>query len=85
MKIENTVFRVTLSGGIIGALTANPKGKLQKKITEMNKQGYRVGQVLPDDTGNILIAILRVIILVCTLFLWTIANGYYVIGEKRIE
>ncbi len=85
MKITNTVFRVKLSGGIIGALAANPKGKLQKKIIEMNEDGYRVGQVLPDDTGNILVLLLRLILLILTIGLWTIANGYYIIGEKRTE
>ncbi len=82
---KGKVFRVKLSGGIIGAFAANPKGKLQEKFTEMNSNGYRVSLVTRDKTGNLLVFLLRLILLIITLGIWTIANGYYIVGEKNDE
>lgn len=35
-----------------------------------------------QKSGNIFLVLLRLLILICTLFLYTTANGYYVIMER---
>lgn len=79
----NKVVNVTLTGGIIGMLGSSPQNALNNRIKKENANGWRVLQVIPADSGNIFLAILRIIILCLTIFLYTTANGYYVILERK--
>ncbi len=79
----NKVVNVTLAGGIIGMLGSSPQNALNNRIKKENASGWRVIQVIPAYNGNILLAILRIIILCLTIFLYTTANGYYVILERK--
>jgi len=79
----NKVVNVTLIGGIIGLLGSSPQNSLNNRIKKENANGWRVVQVIPADSGNIFLAILRLIILCLTLFFYTTANGYYVIMERK--
>lgn len=78
----NKIINVTLTGGILGLLADSPQNSLNAKIQMENANGWRVIQVIPADSGNLFLTIFRFILLVCTLFLYTTANGYYVVMEK---
>ena len=80
----NKVVNVTLVGGIIGLIGVRPNNVLNSRIRKENANGWKVIQVIPSSSGNLLLTILRVILLIVTLFLYTTADGYYVIME-RIE
>ena len=79
----NKVVNVTLVGGIIGALSSSPQKRINNVILQENANGYKVIQVIPSASGNIFLTIIRALILVLTLFLYTTTNGYYVIMEKK--
>ncbi len=79
---ENKVERVRLVGGIAGMIGTSPRRALASKIEEVNQQGWYVRQVMADDTGNLLILLLRSLILCLTLFIYTPANGYLLILER---
>ncbi|HQW05441.1 MAG: hypothetical protein IPH05_06275 [Flavobacteriales bacterium] len=78
----NKVVVVTLSGGLIGILIDSPARALRRTIAEHNAAGWKVAQVIPSETGNVLMFIGRLLLLVCTLFLFTSTNGYYIIFER---
>ena len=80
----NKVVNVTLVGGIIGLIGVRPNNALNSRIKKENANGWKVIQIIPSSSGNLLLSILRVILLIITLFLYTTADGYYVIME-RIE
>lgn len=79
----NRVVRVSVSSGIIGMLLSDSRGALEKTIAKCNNQGYRVVQVIPDGGGNIFRLLLKLICLICTLFLWTFDDGYILILEAK--
>jgi len=78
----NKVVNVKLMGGIIGYLAVSPQNKLNKVIKNENRDGWHVIQVIPAASGNLFLIILRFLILLITLFLYTQTNGYYIIMEK---
>lgn len=79
----NKVVNVTLTGGIIGLFGASPQNSLNNRIKKENANGWRVIQIIPAESGNIFLFIFRLLLLVITLFIYTTANGYYVIMEKK--
>ena len=79
----NKIINVTMTGGIIGLFASSPQSSLNDAIKRENANGWRVIQVIPADSGNIFLYIFRLLLLVITLFLFTTANGYYVIMEKK--
>jgi len=84
MKI-NKIERITLMGGIIGALLTNPRGALEKAITHANADGWYCRQILPHSTSNLFMVILMLLCLVCTCGLWTFGAGYLLLLEKESE
>jgi len=78
----NKIINVTLTGGILGLLADSPQNSLNAKIQKENANGWKVIQVIPADSGNLFLIIFRFVLLVCTLFFYTTANGYYVVMEK---
>jgi len=82
---QNRMERVFLSGGLIGALTTNPKSAIEGKIKILNTQGWNCRQILPHGTHNLFITIVQTIILVCTLGLWTFGGGYLLLFEKEVN
>lgn len=82
--VENRILHVKLAGGLIGLLTSNPKTALEGAIQKANTEGWQVVQVIDDNTGNLIVWILRLIILLVTLTLWTPANGYFVVLQRDI-
>lgn len=79
----NKVVRIALSGGIIGALTTNPRRALDSAIEEHNQQGWNCHQILQHSTSNIFIKALQVLVLISTLCLWTFGAGYILLMEKE--
>ena len=81
--MSNKVVNVNLTGGIIGLLGDSPKNKLNKVVEEESENGYRVVQIIPAASANLLLSLLRSILLVITLFFYTKSEGYYIIFEKK--
>ena len=80
-NIENKIVKVRLMGGIIG-LFSSPKDRLENEMKSANAEGWRTVQIIPQGSGNILVIILRLILLLMTIFLFTLAQGYYIILER---
>lgn len=81
----NKVVNVNLIGGIIGLFSSSPQNRLNEAISEENAYGWKVIQVIPAESGNLFLIILRLLLLVITLFLYTTVNGYYLIMEKKSD
>lgn len=82
MKKINKVHRIALSGGLIGALTTNPRRALDAAIADANADGWNCHQILPHKTTNLFIVVLQLVVLICTLGLWTFGAGYLLLLEK---
>jgi hypothetical protein len=83
LQKTNKVVRISYSGGLLGLLFGNARGKLEKILTENNRDGWNLSQILPDDP-NLIILVIRVFILILTLGLWTLSNGYLLILERPV-
>lgn len=83
MKRINKILRVSLTGGIIGALTTNPRKALDSAITKANNEGWTATHIDSHSNANLLIRLLQLLALVCTAFLWTWSDGYFVLLEKE--
>jgi len=81
----NKVVKLNFKGGLIGFLIDNPHKALQKRVMQENKNGWRVIQVIPDISGNLFVYLFRFILLIITLFLYTQANGYFIIFEQKFQ
>ena len=80
----NRMERVALSGGIIGSMATNPRSTLEKKMKQLNAEGWNCRQIMPHGTRNLLSMLLQTIILICTLGLWTFGSGYLLLFEKEL-
>jgi hypothetical protein len=80
----NKIVRVSLSGGLIGAIGTNPRRALGQTLQKYNAAGWNCHQILPHATRNIFIMVLQIIILVATFGLWTFGAGYLVLFEKDV-
>ena len=81
-NVENKIVNVRLTGGILGLLFSSPQTKLDNAIKDANAKGWRVRQVIPAVSGNIFLWLLRLILLIVTLLLFTTANGFYIVLER---
>jgi hypothetical protein len=79
----NRISKVSLVGGLIGIVAGSPDESLNKRIRLENSKGWQVVQILPDTHVNLLSLIIRVLLLVITLFIFTTANGYYIVLKRR--
>ena len=82
MKV-NKVVRIALSGGIIGLLATNPRRALSQRIEKENREGWNAIHFMPHVETNLLVAVLRLVVLVLTLFLWTWGAGYLILFERQ--
>jgi len=78
----NTIARISLAGGLIGALTTNPRRALNKTIEDYNARGWKAIQVESHKTHNLFIFLLQFLVLILTLGLYTWGGGYLVLFEK---
>ena len=81
----NKIINITLPGGLIGFLISSPQRSLNNRIKKENSSGWRVIQILPADSGNLFLILFRLVLLIITFFLFTTANGYYVVLERKAE
>jgi hypothetical protein len=80
---ENSVVRVSFTGGIIGILAGSHRGRLEKAILAKNRDRWNLAEVIPDNP-NLIIWIFRLAILVLTLGLWTLSTGYILVFERPV-
>ena len=78
---QNKVIRVSFSGGILGLLFGSHRGKLETQISKMNAEGWNLAEVIPDHI-NLILWLLRLILLLATLGLWTLGTGYILVFER---
>ena len=83
MAKVNKVVRIALSGGIIGLLATNPRRALDQRIDKENQEGWSATYFIPHSETNLFMSILRLVVLVCTLFLWTWGAGYLILFERE--
>jgi len=83
MARKNKVTRISLIGGLIGAIATNPRKALEKEIEDGNQEGWNLIQIIPHRTTNLFIAILQLIVLVLTIGLFTWGGGYLVLFERE--
>lgn len=81
--MENKIVRISLAGGIVGLLTTNPRRSLENVIRAENDEGYRCTYFIPNHAPNLLMRVLQLIVLICTLGLWTWGAGYLILLEKN--
>jgi hypothetical protein len=79
---HNKIVNITLWGGLLGLFASSPKQKIAKAIEKENLNGFRTVQVIEAASGNLFLWLLRLIILLITIFIYTPANGYYITFEK---
>jgi len=85
MRTVNKIINVSLTGGLIGLLGSSPNHVLANSINTANRQGWNVKQVISASSGSMIYSIVRFIVLILTLFLYTFEPGYYIILEKKID
>ena len=80
---RNKIDEITFIGGLIGWLVVNPKATIDNRVAEANKAGWTVVNIIPGGQQNALFRLLRTIILLLTLGLFTFGDGVIVIFEKE--
>lgn len=84
MAKKNRVSRISLMGGLIGALTTNPRKALEDAIDQGNEQGWSAIHIEPHKTTNLFIGILQMLVLLLTLGLFTWGGGYLILFEREV-
>ncbi len=79
----NKVVRISLSGGIFGMLTTNPRKALDDVIDQHNQDGWNAIYFQEHKTSNLFVWLLQLVVLFLTIFLWTFGAGYMVLFEKE--
>mgnify|MGYP006256137467 FL=1 len=80
---RNKIDEITLIGGLMGWLAVNPKATIDNRVAEANKAGWTVVNIIAGNEQNALLRLLRIVVLVVTLGLFTFGDGVYVIFEKE--
>jgi len=79
----NSVVRINFAGGLIGLIFGSHRGKLESVISAKNRDGWNLAEVIPDNP-NLILILLRLLLLIVTLGLWTISVGYILVFEKPV-
>jgi hypothetical protein len=77
----NKVVRVNFAGGLLGLIFGSSRGKVEHVVQKHNADGWSVAEVITDNP-NLALILVRAILLILTLGLWTISSGYLFIMEK---
>ena len=81
-KPVNVQYRVEVNGGLIAAFQGESQGKaLERALPELNADGYRVVFMIQDQ-WNMFKRLLFLLVLVCTLGLYTKVPNWLIIGER---
>ena len=83
MAKVNKVVRIALSGGIIGLLTTDPRRALDQRIDKENQEGWTATYFISHSETNLLMIVMRLVVLVCTAFMWTWGAGYLILFERE--
>ena len=83
MSKVNKVVRISLSGGLIGWLTTNPRKAIDDTIDKQNQDGWNAIYFAEHRTSNLIVTVFQIIILILTLGLWTFGAGYMILFEKE--
>ena len=83
MARKNKVTRISLMGGLIGALITNPRKALEDEIDKGNQGGWSAIHIEPHRTTNSFIWVLQLAVLVLTLGLFTWGGGYLILFDKE--
>ena len=81
MQKINKVVRLSFSGGLLGLIFGSSRGKVEAAVQKHNADGWYLAEVIPDNP-NLALIVLRLLLLVLTLGLWTISSGYLLVMEK---
>lgn len=84
MAKKNKVSRISLMGGLIGALMTNPRKALEDEIDKQNQDGWNAIHIDPHRTTNLFIWVLQLAVLVLTLGLFTWGGGYLILFEREL-
>lgn len=84
MAKKNKILRISLMGGLIGALTTNPRKALEDAIDLENQSGWSAIHIDAHKTTNLFIALLQLIVLLLTFGLFTWGGGYMVLLERDL-
>ena len=80
--MRTKVERMPVSGGLLGALLTNPRRRLAKIIDGHALEGWHLTALTPLSGANVFMVFLSLVVLVCTLGLWTFGAGYLLAFEK---
>ena len=83
MAKNNKIVRISLMGGLIGAITTNPRKALERAIDKANQEGWNAIHIESHRTTNLFIFLLQLIVLVITFGLFTWGGAYLVLLEKE--
>lgn len=83
METRNKIVHINLMGGLLGLMLTNPRRALDKKIDKENQDGWNAIYFMPHKDSNVLVWLLKILVLVVTLGLWTWGAGYMVLFERR--
>jgi hypothetical protein len=81
MAKANQIERIFYAGGLYGIIFGSSRGKLQAKVEEMNARGWSL-HLIHEDKSNLLIVLFKILILIMTLFIWTIGSSELLVFEK---
>ena len=82
VRKKNEVVRINYAGGLYGLIAGSTRGKLQAKMEEMNARGYNFVFAMADGM-NVLLILVRLLILVLTLGIWTLGSSEILVFEKE--
>lgn len=78
------MVRVNFAGGILGLIFGSRWGKLETVINRENAAGWNLAEYIPDNP-NLALLLIRLILLVLTVGLWTISTGYILVFERPVD
>lgn len=79
---DNEIHYIEIYGGILGAFLGSDKHLLNKRFKKLNAEGWRILSIHPQAQVDLFKKIMRAVMLVVTLFMFTWSDGYYVLSEK---
>lgn len=83
VRKRNKVDEVSFIGGLIGFLFVNPRAIIDSRVSEANNHGWTLVAFQKSSGNNLLINVLRFVLLVVTLGLFTFGDGMYLVFEKE--
>lgn len=83
VKKRNKIDEVSFIGGLIGFIFVNPRSVIDARVKEANDHGWTLVDFQKSTGNNLLINVLRVLLLIFTLGLFTFGDGMFLAFEKE--